>query len=162
MSVIIWHLNWAFGSFYSASSAYQKWPTMDSHLTMSGVGGSCFHLGWMVICLGAKNGVGCGHQCWCGREVDGWCRSHNVLELDFLKKVHIVLITIIIFGFFLLHLVLIPSGHGLTGGCVAHHDIHACDKKSMHQIHTRPRWQCMICRWFMTMPSFWPSFLHQG
>ncbi|MBW0557997.1 hypothetical protein O181_097712, partial [Austropuccinia psidii MF-1] len=28
---IFWHLNLAFGSSRIASSAYQKWPTRDSH-----------------------------------------------------------------------------------------------------------------------------------
>jgi len=31
MSVSVWHLNRAFGSSHSASSAYQKWPTWHTH-----------------------------------------------------------------------------------------------------------------------------------
>ena len=26
----------------------------------------------------------------------------------------------------------------------------------------RPRWQCLVHKWFTTVPSFWPSFMHQG
>ena len=35
LSVIFWYLNWVFASSHSISSAYQKWPTRDLHLTMS-------------------------------------------------------------------------------------------------------------------------------
>ena len=57
------------------------------------------------------------------------------LELDFLKELSIILITIVIFGFFLLFLALIPIGHGHTGGHVPHHGVWAYGKK-VHASHT--------------------------
>ena len=52
------------------------------------------------------------------------------LELDFLQEVSVILITIVIFGFFFLFPALIPNGHGCTGGQVPPHDVHTCGNKS--------------------------------
>ena len=60
------------------------------------------------------------------------------LELDFLKEVPIILITII-FGFFLLFPLLSPVAMDLQEGTCHLMVSVLVAKKSMHQIHTRPR-----------------------
>ena len=36
------------------------------------------------------------------------------------------------------------------------------DEQLLHLLHTRPSLLCTVCRWLTTVPSFWPSFPHQG
>ena len=36
------------------------------------------------------------------------------------------------------------------------------DGQPKHFSHMRPSLQCTVCRWLMMVPSFWPSFPHQG